>query len=212
MNRAGAIILAAVVYWCAVFLSMHVIQPELSPVGAPGSAYVLGRYGSWMTTTYFVLAAALASARFGLTKSLAATASVRVASLMFFVAAAGAVVAGTFPMDFPPPPRTTSGRLHAVAGALTFIPWVIGTLLFSLSARRDQQWARPSRTLLALAVLGVSIAVVLPLSIRLGVAGGVQRLLLTLLFTWLVVVAHLMQADKSQPTELRSGDSKDRAN
>jgi hypothetical protein len=110
------------------------------------------------------------SARFGLTTRLAATTSAD---------------------DVRSPARS--------CGALTFLPWVMGTLLFSLSARRDQHWARPSRTLLALALLGVSIAVVLPLSIRLGVAGGVQRVLLTLLFTWLIVVAvHLMRADKSQ--------------
>jgi hypothetical protein len=191
------LIVVAVVYWWAVFLSMHLIQPELSPIAAPGSAYVLGRYGRWMTTTYFVLAAALVSARFGLAMNMAVTILTRLAGLAFLVAAAGAVLAGIFPMDFPPPPRTTSGRLHAVGGALTFFPWVIGTLLFSLSARRNQRWVRPSRALLALAVLGVSMAVVLPLSIRLGFAGGAQRLLLALLFTWLIVVAvHLMRAGR----------------
>jgi len=204
-NRpAGVMILVAVVYWWAVFLSMHVTQPELSPIDTPGSAYVLGRSGSWMTTTYFALAAALVIARFGLATNLAATVSRRLAGLTFLVAAAGAMLAGIFPMDFPPPPRTTSGRLHAVGGALTFVPWVMGTLLFSMSARRDQRWVRPSRTLLALAVLSVCTAVVLPMSIRLGFAGGVQRLLLTLLFTWLILAAvHSMQADGSQPTEPR---------
>ena len=81
---------------------------------------------------------------------------------------------------------------------------MIGTSLFSLSMRRDQRWARPSGTLFAISVLSVGMAAVLPLSIRLDFAGGVQRLLLTLLFTWLIVVAlHLMhsrlEGDKSQP-------------
>jgi hypothetical protein len=70
--------------------------------------------------------------------------------------------------------------------------------------RRDQRWARPSGTLFAISVLSIGMAAVLPLSIRLDFAGGVQRLLLTLLFTWLIVVAlHLMhsrlEGDKSQP-------------
>ena len=48
------------------------------------------------------------------------------------------------------------------------------------------------------------MAATLPLSIRLGFAGGVQHVLLTLLFTWLIVVAvHLMHArlerNESQP-------------
>jgi hypothetical protein len=175
---------------------MHIIQPQLSPIEAPGSAYVLGRYGSWMTTTYFALAAVLISARFGLATDIEATIVSRLAGVTFLTAAAGAVVAGIFPMDFPPPPRTTSGRLHAVGGVLTFVPWVMATVLFSLSATRNQRWRRRSGTLLALAVVSVSVAVVLPLSIRLGFPGAVQRLLLALLFTWLIVVAvHLIQAD-----------------
>jgi hypothetical protein len=87
---------------------------------------------------------------------------------------------------------------------LTFVPWVTGTSLFSLSMRRDQRWARPSGTLFAISVVSIGMAAVLPVSIRLDVAGVVQRLLLTLLFTWLVVVAlHLMhsrlEGDTSQP-------------
>ena len=92
-------------------------------------------------------------------------------------------------MDFPPPPRTVSGRLHVLGGVLTFLPWVIGTLLFSLSIRRDHRWGRRSGTLFALSVLSIGMIAVLPVSIRFDFAGAAQRLLLTLLFAWLIVVA-----------------------
>ena len=82
-----------------------------------------------------------------------------------------------------------SGRLHVLGGVFTFVPWVIGTLLFSLSIRRDQRWGRPSGTLFAISVLSIGMVAVLPLSIRFDFAGGAQRVLLTLLFTWLIVVA-----------------------
>jgi hypothetical protein len=197
-------VVVATMYWWAVFLSMHILEPELSPIGAPGSVYVLGPYGTWMTTTYFVLAAALLGSGLGLTMNFAVTVLTRMAGLAFLIAAAGAVLAGMFPMDFPPPPRTLSGRLHALGGVLTFVPWVIGTSLFSLDMRRDQRWVRPSGTLFTISVLSIGMAAVLPLSIRLGFAGGVQRLLLVLLFTWLMVVAmHLMHSssggEESQP-------------
>ena len=203
-RATGVIVVVAAMYWWAVFLSMHVLEPEFSPIGAPGSAYVLGPYGTWMTSTYFVLAAALLGARLGITTNLAVTLLTRLAGLAFLTAAAGAVLAGIFPMDFPPPPRTLSGRLHALGGVLTFVPWAIGTSLFSLSMRRDQRWVRRSGTLFAIAVLSIGMAAVLPLSIRLDFAGGVQRLLLTLLFTWLIIVAvHLMhtrlEGNDSQP-------------
>jgi hypothetical protein len=194
-RATGVIVVVATVYWWAVFLSMHIVEPEFSPIEAPGSAYVLGQYGAWMTTTFFVLAAALLSSRRGLTTNLAVTVLTRLGGLAFLIATAGVVLAGIFPMDFPPPPRTLPGRLHALAGVVTFVPWVIGTLLFSLSIRRDQQWVRLSGTLFTISVISIGMAAVLPLSIRLGFAGGVQRLLLTLLFTWLIVVAvHLMHA------------------
>jgi hypothetical protein len=214
-RTTGVAVVMAALYWWAVFLSMHIFEPEFSPIEAPGSAYVVGRYGSWMTTTYFVLAAALVLSRFGLTTNLAVTVLTRLAGLAFLIATGGAVLAGIFPMDFPPPPQTSSGRLHALGGVLTFVPWVIGTSLFSLSMRRDQRWIRPSRTLLIIAGLSIGMAVVLPLSIRFGFAGGVQRLLLTLLFTWLIVVAvHLMhsrlggnESQPNQPLQPTSGDN-----
>ena len=204
----SVIIMVAAAYWWTVFLLMHVLEPEFSPIRAPGSAYVLGTYGAWMTTTYFVLSAALVSARLGLTTKLAVTTWTWVAGLAFLIAAAGATLAGLFPMDFPPPPRTLSGRLHALAGVLTFLPWVLGTSLFSLSIRRDRGWAHHSGTLVALAVLSIAMVAVLPLSIRFDFAGATQRLLLTLLFGWLIVVAlHLMRSrpggDEAPPNELR---------
>jgi hypothetical protein len=65
-----------------------------------------------------------------------------VALAVFLVAAIGALIAGYFPMDFPGPPRTASGRLHALGGALTFPSWVLGTLFFSLSVGRHHSWGK----------------------------------------------------------------------
>jgi Protein of unknown function (DUF998) len=213
-SRATAIIvIVAAAYWWAVFLAMHVLEPEFSPLTAPGSAYVLGTYGAWMTTTYFVLGVVLISAGLGLNSNLAVTALTRIAGVAFLIAAAGAVSAGLFPMDFPPPPRTLSGRLHALSGVLTFLPWAIGTLLFSLGIRRDHRWARRLGILIALSVLSIVTVAVLPFSIPFGFAGAVQRLLLTLLFAWLIVVAlqlirPRLEDERSSPKRAAAGDER----
>jgi hypothetical protein len=200
-RAVGVVVLAGIVYWWAVFLSMHILESEFSPIEAPGSAYVLSPHGAWMTTTYFVLAGVLLSSGFGLTTTLAMTVLTRLAGLAFLIATSGAVLAGMFPMDFPPPPRTLSGRLHAFGGLLTFVPWVIGTVLFSLSMRRDRRWVRSSRALFVISVLGSGVAAALPISIRLGVAGGMQRVLLTLLFAWLTITAvHFTHAGLEETT------------
>lgn len=93
-------------------------------------------------------------------------------------------------MDFPGPPRTVSGWLHAVGGLLAFFPWPLGTLLFSLSIRRDHRWQRRSRALFALSILGIGFMALLQLSILLlGFGGYAQRLLLAVQFAWVMVVA-----------------------
>lgn len=192
----GLIVVVAAVWFWAVFLSMHVLEPEFSPIRAPGSAYVLGAYGAWMTTTYFALSAALIGAGLGVATKLPASAMTRVAFAAFLVAGVGAILAGLFPMDFPGPPRTASGRWHALGGALTFPAWVLGTLLFSLKIRHDRRWARRAGTLIALSVMSIGMLAVLLLSVGLlGFGGYAQRLLIGLLFAWMIVAAlHLIRS------------------
>ena len=196
-NRTmGLIVVVAAIWFWAVFLAVQVLDPEFSPIRAPGSAYVLGRYGAWMTTTYFALSAALLSTAFGLATNLPASALTRVGWAAFLIAGLGAILAGLFPMDFPGPPQTVSGRMHALGGALTFPPWVLGTLLFSLNIRRDPRWGRRSGTLVALSVMSIVMLAVLFLSVLLlGFGGYAQRLLIGVLFAWMIVVAlHLIRS------------------
>ena len=195
-HAAALIVFVSTVWFWAVFLSMHVLEPEFSPLSAPGSAYVLGAYGAWMTTTYLALSAALLSAGFGVAVNVPRSGATRIACAAFVIAAVGAVLAGVFPMDFPGPPRTMSGRLHALGGALSFPSWVLGTFLFSVSIRRDRRWAQRSGTLFALAVVSIGTLVVLLLSVSLlGFGGYAQRLLIGLLFAWMIVAAlHLVRS------------------
>ena len=149
-------------FW-AVFLSMHVLEPEFSPLRAPGSAYVLGAYGAWMTTTYSALIAALLSAAFGVAVNVSRSAVTRIACAAFVLAGVGAVLAGLFPMDFP---------------------------------GRDRRWARRSRTLSALAIACIGTLAMLVLSVALlGFGGYAQRVLIGLLFAWMVTVgSHLVRS------------------
>ncbi len=185
----GLIVVGAALYWVSVVLAMHVVEPEYSPLRAPMSAYVRGAYGTWMTSTYFVLSAALVCLGLSLRRTLPRSRAARIAFVLFCVAATGAVLAGFFPMDFPGPPSTSSGRLHALGGALTFPAWVLGTLLFSLSFRGDPDWSQLSGSLLAIAgaIVGALLLGIASL-LMVGFAGYAQRLLVALLFIWMVLV------------------------
>jgi hypothetical protein len=201
-RTTALVVILGIVWWLVVFCAMHVLEPEFSPIRAPGSAYVLGEYGAWMTTTYFALSAALVAAGLGLAGSLPTTRLTRIACIAFLTASVGAVIAGLFPMDFPGPPQTVSGRLHAIGGALAFPPWVLGALLFSLSARRDHGWAQRSTALLSLSAGAAAVLIVMILSIlALGFGGYAQRVLGLLLSAWMITVGlHLYQErPRSQP-------------
>jgi hypothetical protein len=194
-RTAAVIVIVAISYQWAVFLAMHVLEPEFDPLRTPGSVYVLGAYGSWMTSSYFAISAALLGASRGLMLELPAS-GLRVAAICaFVVAAAGCVLAGIFPMDFPGSPHTSAGRLHALGGMLTFPIWMVGTFLFSVLVRRDVRWAATARSLLLLSVASVATFALLICSVRiLGYAGYAQRLLLLLFAAWLILVArHLLR-------------------
>ncbi|HJQ64173.1 MAG TPA: DUF998 domain-containing protein [Burkholderiales bacterium] len=191
IRALAAFVIAAVVYWTAVMLAMHALETQFNPLRAPMSAYVLGGHGVWVTTTYFVLSASLLCVGYCMLRTLPRTRLTSTAFVFCAVATIGAALAGSFPMDFPGPPFTLSGRLHAAGGVLTFFPWVLGTLSFTLALRTDPRWQGVSGWLTALAA-GVAVALaVLIFSVRiLGYAGGAQRLLVVLLFAWMILAVY----------------------
>ena len=187
-RNLGLLVIASVIYHALVFSAMHLLEPEFSPIRAPGSAYVLGAYGPLMTTTYFVLSVGLLSVAYGLVTTLGRTRLTSIAFAVVLVAAAGASLAGIFPMDFPPPPRTSSGRFHALGGLLTFPGIAVGLSLFSLSFRRDGYWRGVSTVLSALSA-GMIAALVLGVSsiLVLGYGGFAQRLFIVVFYSWMIL-------------------------
>ncbi len=185
----GQITIASAGYNMLVTFALHFLQPEFNPLKAPMSAYVLGGYGALVTTIYFVNCAGLLAVSYGLVTTLPLTRLTRIAFALALIACAGILVAASFPMDYPPPPKTTSGRLHALGGALTFPSKALASILFSLSMRRDGNWKRISAVASALSV-GIVAAFVLGVSsiIILGFGGYAQRILMALFSGWLIVV------------------------
>jgi hypothetical protein len=182
-------VIGAVLYWLGVVLMMHLLEPEFSPIKIPMSAYVLGAYGGWMTTSFFALAAALFAAGFGLAMTLPRTVLTGIAFLLFIIAATGVLVAGLFPMNSPGSPGALSGRWHAVGGLFAFPAMALGPLLFSLSFRRDHYWRTisvPSLTLSGSIVALYFFARFLRLP--LGPPGYMQRVFFALLIPWMLLV------------------------
>ncbi len=194
VRNAGSVIIAAAIFWFTVFVMMHMVQPEVDPLRVPGSAYVLGQYGMWARVSYLAITAALLAAGVGITARLRKSRATSIALAAFRIGAAGALLAAIFPMDYPGPPKTPSGVLHAVGGGVGFLSWISGTVLFTAGIRKDPAWTRLSDAVGVLAAASVVGAAVLITSIAvLGFGGFAQRILLTLLFGWLIAVAMHMR-------------------
>jgi hypothetical protein len=202
-NRTlGLLVIASEVYRILVVIAMHFLQPEVSPLRVPISAYVFGAYGTLMTISYFVSCAAWLGLTYGLVSTLPLTRLTRIASVVALFAVAGSLIAGIFPMDFPPPPRTTAGRLHLMGGILTFPASALAAILFSRSMRRDGDWKRVSVVASAFSAGIVAAYILMVCSIFvLGFGGYAQRLLLAMLSGWkLVVGLHLTRIHRVSET------------
>ncbi len=185
----GMAVIASVVYNLLLILAMHVLKPEFNPLRAPMSAYVLGAYGGWMTTSYFAMCIGLLALNYGLVTTLPPARSTRTGVWLFMIAAMAIIVAGLFPMDYPPPPRTAAGIIHALAGLTGFPTMTAGIFLFSLGFRRNPDWENLSFPALSLAIGIIAAFVVGMISILLlGFGGYAQRLFMVLFYGWEILV------------------------
>ncbi len=91
------VVIAAVLYWTAVGVLLHVLEPEVDPVIVPMSAYVDTGSGALMTTTYWASAIALTGIAVGLRRLLPRTVLPTIGFVVFSIAALGTIVAGVFP-------------------------------------------------------------------------------------------------------------------
>ena len=195
----GLMAITSVIYYVLAIFAMHLLQPELSPLRVPMSAYVLGAYGPLMTTTYFVLCAGLLGVGYGLVKALPRTRLIKLAFVVALIAGAGILIAGIFPIEWPPPPLTTSGRLHRLGGMLAFSGMALAPCLFSLNFRSDGHWRTVSAVALALSASIIAAFILFLFAVPSGFGGFAQRLFLALLFGWMVVVGlHLTRTPRSK--------------
>jgi hypothetical protein len=183
-------VIALVVYWCGVAILMHLLEPEFNPFDAPLSAYVLGGYGAWMTTTYFAAAGMLLLLAFGFRRNMPPSLWTRAGIVLFCISGLADLVMGFFAMQYPmTPPLTLHGAVHAVASLVGAASMILGCVSFSWSFRALARWQPISTSSLVLALLMLGVFVVGLLSFG-GSGGGFrQRLYVGLMLLWVIVVA-----------------------
>ncbi len=199
-------VLVFIAYWVVVVLAMHIVEPEFDPLRAPLSAYVLGAYGSWMTTTYFAAGAAVITLGYEVWSALPRTIRSTTAFACYVFTALSVIVQGIFPIDYPPPPHSLAGVVHAIAG-ISYLPLLpTAVLLFSLALREYRHWqGAMAFVVVVLALCMLVMSALVPLGIAypglFGLPGLTQRLSISLHTVWVVMVVALMlrARDAGQP-------------
>jgi hypothetical protein len=183
-------VIALTVYWTGVVVAMHVLQPDFDPVEVPMSVYVLGPYGVWMTTSFFVAAAIWFLLGFGLARVLPATWWTKAGVVLYFIAGCGELLMGTFATQYPlTPPLMPRAAIHLLGALAAFYAIAFGSISFSVSFRGTEHW-RPVST----AAISLSVLLFLALNYRwlwpfdMGMDGLMQRIIVALMLSWVVLV------------------------
>jgi hypothetical protein len=187
----------------AIFLvtatTLHVVQPELSPLNEAMSYYVHGAYGWLMTVGLLAVGAGSLALVIGLTRVFKSR-SERVGIVFLSVWSVGTILGGAFSADPPgnwDQPGSLSGAIHGIAALVALTAFPVAATVITPSLARDRRF---SGFFSAAALLGVMSVVsllafaasVVPVMIRPGppvLLGLTERVLLGVYAAWLALVA-----------------------
>jgi hypothetical protein len=192
---AGFVTVAGVAVFAAGTLSLHLLQPQLSPLDEAVSYYVHGAHGWLLTLGLLALGAGSLALGLGLASGARGRGS-RPGRRLVLLWAACVLIGGVFRADPPGSwdrPPSLSGMIHGNAALLAFIALPIGALCLARSFAEDARWRPHARLLRALAVaclvtLVLFAASLAPVFVRPGppiLLGASERLLLAVYAAWL---------------------------
>lgn len=182
-------------------VTLHFLEPDLNPLQQTASQYVNGPYGILMTVAFAGLAFSSFALLAGLYQGIAPPARSRTGFILFSIWAVGILVAMTFHVNPEGTPLTTPGLIHRVDGPIAFPCATVAIILLSRSFRKDERWHASYKTarLLSWLLPGLVLATFVLLTTHAGYTGLCQRLLLTVLVLWyLVVVRRLYVISRKQ--------------
>ncbi len=198
-SRLATVGVAGVLYFALTLVAMHFIQPELDPIDHTGSEYATGRLGWLMDLAFLAAGASIMATAVGLHRSLAPGRHVRTSVALLAVVGIGFAASGVFPADVPRVDGTVaytfSGKMHALAGFLAFLSLIVGTSMLGGVFARDARWrssagiTRWFARLILLGFISFMVAAIIHPPGTGGMAGLVQRIFVSLVLTWLVVLA-----------------------
>lgn len=169
---------------------------EYSLIGDNISELVLGRYGFVQTAAFVISGFATLGLAFAVRQLTVGSWGSVIGSLLVAIYGAGAILAAIFPTDRIDNPGdieslSTTGTIHVAVAFVSFLSIVIGMFVLAWTFRRLARW-QPG--LLWLVLLSGSALALLFAQTQGPLVGLMQRLLVTVISAWLILVAFRVRA------------------
>jgi hypothetical protein len=183
-QRTGLLAFGAVLFFAGSASVLQGVRSDLDPLRATLSFYLLGPFGLWLRTAYWVLAAGLVALGLGYRQALARAPGTGLPAALF-VFGGGALAAVTlFPTDPLHGERTLTGLAHNLCASAAFLCVGVAMLRLSNCMRRHARWRHRARMAMSMAVLAFT-ALWIDVFWRALPRGAAQKVVIALYLLWL---------------------------
>lgn len=190
---------AGIAYFALAIVALHFLRPETDPIARTTSEYAVGPYGYVMGTAFLAMALAMLGLVMALRHRAPAEVRSRWGLALLTWWGVAVIVAMVFPIDVQGTAPTTAGTIHRINGPIGFLAATAGVFLLSRRFGRHDRWRRIHRPALALSVVMMAafVALALSLATQVGFAGLAQRMALTALVAWVLLVITVLSVPET---------------
>lgn len=188
LRMGTGISLAALTWFVACAVAVHLRRPELDPVHSQMSLYLVGVWGPLLQAAYAVLAIGMIALAWSLRNAVVPALRSGAPLLLFVLGGLSLTITACAWMDLPGVDRSVEGLVHGISAQAAFLFATTGMLLQALRLRADPQWRAVARWALPWAALCFASIWLLALW-RDAPPGLAQKAVIGLILTWLACVA-----------------------
>jgi hypothetical membrane protein len=167
----------SVVFFFAAVIILHLLKPEISPIGNFISELAIGHFGWLMATAFVILGIGSSAIAWSLWRQSRRGIADAVGAFFLALWGIGLMLAAVFTVDPMGTPPTPTGNLHNLISLIAFVSLMIGSLIASIRQRGKGLLAL-SASLPALFILTFGMAAS-------GYVGLFQRIFAAAFLAWL---------------------------
>ena len=196
-KRSDSLVLLAtlVIVSKVIFLTVAWLLPALSQFSLLGdniSELALGRYGFIQTAAFVISGLGTIGLAYAIKKLTVKSKKASIGSLLIAIYGMGAILSAFFQTDRIDSPAdletlSATGTIHVLVALVSFLCVIIGMFTLTWAFRKEARWKTHARLPVALFPCGAFALIFVQSQGPLG--GLMQRLLVTVISGWLILVA-----------------------